>query len=658
MKNLFFATTAFLLMLIGTNSGYAQPERFGKNVEADLEKTVYELAPDAPAVVLFDVGHAEYKYDETEGFQIFFTRHRRVKILDKNAFDMADVKIWYRNGGQFRNQVSSVRAATYNLVDGKVEDEKVRNRDMFTEQVNDEWAVRKFAFPNVKEGSIIEYSYTETITQFTEVPSWYFQEEVPVLWSEYSAAIPEYYKFKRSTQGAVPLQYEEKELYDKIDRYNVEFTTHKYHWIAKNVPAFKEEPFMPAPDEFISQVYFELSTIDFPWETVKNYTQTWSAINKTLLDITSFGGFINQQRAVRDEVAQITGDAEAEMEKLLVTYTYLQNTVNWNGIRDIYATERPKKILENKSGSAADINLLLVLMLREAGIQSNPVILSTTDHGIVNPGNPNISEFNYTIASAVVDDRYILLDATDKYLPAGMLPARCLNGNGRLINETGGMNMSLLNNEKSVKMIMADLTMDTDGNMSGTVSTKYSSLAAASFRKDVNENGFDKYIEDFENSHHNWEVQNFEVENLENIYDDVTQKLTVNISNESETTSDLIFFTPMLMEQIEENPFKAQERSYPIDFVFPREEMVMLKLTLPEGYVVDEVPENMQIALPDNDCVYGFTVSAFGNVVQMTSKMQINRTFHSPENYATLRNFFEQVVSKQAGQIVLKKEAK
>ena len=62
------------------------------------------------------------------------------------------------------------------------------------------------------------------------------------------------------------------------------------------------------------------------------------------------------------------------------------------------------------------------------------------------------------------------------------------------------------------------------------------------------------------------------------------------------------------------------------------------------------------IMLPEGAGKFVYNVQVVGNVISITSMLSINRSLFSQDEYPHLREFFNQVVAKQAEQIVLKKK--
>src|SRR5690606_20421149 len=122
-------------------------------------------------------------------------------------------------------------------------------------------------------------------------------------------------------------------------------------------------------------------------------------------------------------------------EKLEQIFSHIREHMTWNGNSDILCETGVKQAYDSKLGNVADINLMLVSMLREGGFMANPVILSTRSNGYAN--HPSLDLFNYVIAAVETDKGTILLDATSKNAMPGILPTRAINIVGRLIKKEG-----------------------------------------------------------------------------------------------------------------------------------------------------------------------------------------------------------------------------
>lgn len=107
--------------------------------------------------------------------------------------------------------------------------------------------------------------------------------------------------------------------------------------------------------------------------------------------------------------------------------------MKWNENYGIYAYGTLRAAFNKNEGNMAEINLLLVNLLRSAGVEAYPVLFSTRSHGMIKQFYPMYSSFNGVLACARLNGKDILMDATSTFLEPGELPENCMNGNGMKI---------------------------------------------------------------------------------------------------------------------------------------------------------------------------------------------------------------------------------
>ncbi len=99
-------------------------------------------------------------------------------------------------------------------------------------------------------------------------------------------------------------------------------------------------------------------------------------------------------------------------------------------------------------------------MLRNAGLNAEPVVLATRSEEHLDPILPNPSAINYVIGIIKIDDKDYFLDASDKYMPFGILPAECYNGYCRVISKTPAAVDLHSNNLKDKNVTIVSLLPD------------------------------------------------------------------------------------------------------------------------------------------------------------------------------------------------------
>lgn len=667
------------LFLAITIYSFAQkpPIKFGNVSEEEVARKVYAKDSSAAALVIADYGNSKLEYNQTDGgFVINFERVKRIKIFKKEGYEFATHNIQLYHQNTLEEKVSSLKGITYNWENGKMVETKMKNDAVFREKVDDNIDNVRFTLPNVKEGSVIEFSYQTTSEFLFNFQDWEFQASIPTQWSEYRVHIPEYYKYDQYMQGYVPatinetkqepksitisskerlsdgtIGYRSSVSYDKID-YQETYS----RWVTQDVPAFKEEPFMNNYRDYISKINFELVSTQFPNSPIKYYRGTWEALNTEFLNTESFGGVLGGSNVVLNNIVEeITAGTTDAVEKAAKIYDYVKQNVEWDGNYRKFTSDNFKRTLDSKKGNSADINLLVAAMLRKANIVADPVLISTRNHGAVREQFPISSQFNYVITCARIGEKNILLDATDRTLPINLLPERCLNGRGYVISKERQGWMDIATPVRSRTVSTFDMAIEPSGEMTGQVTISHDGYRAQKMRIAYSTKGNDEYVNEVAAARQ-WQINKTTIENLKNLGQLVKETHDVKVSEFAQVAGNIIYLSPMLLGKIAQNPFKLENRVYPVDFGSSFEETHTGRYTLPVGYEVDELPKSRAMALPNGAGRYNFNVSLVGDKIQITSQLIISKPLFSQTEYQNLREFYSQVVSKQAEQIVIKKK--
>ncbi|WP_295123323.1 DUF3857 domain-containing protein [uncultured Chitinophaga sp.] len=303
-----YLTAVFSCMLILQATAQDKLDvKYGKISVEDFQST-YKVDTGASAVVLFDIGSTEFEADRG-WFQLVFKRHRRVKIINKNGYDAANEAISVYVSGASEERLSNLRGATYNLEDNKVVTTQLENKSVFTDKYTKKHSLKKFTMPNVREGSIIEYSYTITSDFLFNLQPWEFQSaDYPTLWSEYKVGIPAWIEYIFLRKGYLlehipnkPVT-TNKSLTFRFDQggggattsesYSVPITTHR--WVYKDVPALKKEDFTTTMDNHLSSIRFQQSALRIPEQPVKPIVSTWPKLYEEYMKAEMAGGSLTE----------------------------------------------------------------------------------------------------------------------------------------------------------------------------------------------------------------------------------------------------------------------------------------------------------------------------------------------------------------------------
>lgn len=611
----------------------------------DLQMVTYDKDTSAVAVILADYGEA--RISPFQG-KMIFEHHKRIKILKAEGTSWADVSIllYHTSGGE--ENISGLKAVTYNLEGGKIVQSKMDNGSVFQEKFNKSYNVKKFTLPNVKVGSVIEFTYKHNSDFVANFPNWQFQYKIPSRYTEYRAFIPDFFVMERYMSGYLAAQSEVKDVPQS------DYTDKRHRWVIENVPAFKPEPYMTSENDYVSKINFALAYINFPGQPTQEIMGSWQKLVNNLISSSAFGKTI-KGNALKKKTEELVANITDPQQKLQVIFDYVKSSLKWNEISDIDAYDL-KDVFEAKTGSSGDINIALASMLDKAGFAVEPILLSTREHGFIRKNIPISRQLNYVVCSIKLNDKRILLDATEKFLPMGILPERCLNGEGMLVNLAASsftwINLEAITKSKTV--VSADLVLTSEGELKGIVNFTRDGYDAHRSRSEFAESE-EEYVKNITRGK-SWEVTKSDFLTMDKTNVPAKEAHEVLITDHATMSGDIIYINPMLGFNIAENPFKIESRTYPVDFGSPFEKIVLAKITIPEGYVLDEAPQNKILALPGGHGKYIYSISVLGNTINLTSSLSVNKALFIQTEYPILREFYTQFVAKQNEQIVLKRK--
>lgn len=662
-----------LLVLIGFGyslSGMAQekpPVKFGKVTPEDFKHTVYSIDSNASAIIIADIGSCEIVGNNKGSFSQVFKRYKRAHILNKNGYDEANVEIFLYKDGEMEVELEGLKAVTYNLENSKVVETKLEKSSIFKDALSKKSSVRKFTFPNIKEGSIIEFEYkVQNDFLFTLTP-WVFQGQYPCLWSEYEVSIPDFYNYVFLTQGYHPYYIKDRKTRQNVfvirdnggtgasQQLDFRATMVDTRMVMKDIPALKEESYTSTLNNHISRVDFQLSETRYPLQQ-RNYMGTWAGLSDRLLKNEYFGANLDKNNGWINDVADpVIAGVTTPLEKARRLFNYVRDNYTCTDHSDIYLESNLRNVVKSRNGSVADINLLLVAILKHEGLQADPVILSTRRHGYTYPIYPILDKFNYVIAKVDVDGKSYFLDASRPGLGFGKLGYECYNGHARIVNAVATPLEFMADSVTERKMTSVFVINDEKGNLAGSFQQTPGYYESNRIRTTVKEKGKEGVFGDFKKAFTGEvEFSDTEIDSLSKYDDPVSIRLKFDMTGEKE---DIIYFNPMFGEGFKDNPFKAAQRFYPVEMPYAIDETFLLRMDVPAGYAVDELPKQMLVKLNENeDGVFEYRISQSGETISMRSRIRIKRTFFSPDEYDMLREFFSHVVKKHAEQIVFKKK--
>lgn len=648
--------TALLCCITGLLMAQDIPEvKYGKVSMEDFQQNYSSIDSSAEAIILYESGDVDFGYGDGY-FKMIYNYHVRYKVLKKSGTDRAIFKIpIYKFNHQKTEMLTRLEGCTYNCENGKVIHTKLTKASIFHENPVDNVYQEKITLPNVKEGSIFELKYEiETPYSVRVNPRvWYFQRDIPVLWSKYTLLIPHEVTYRHLVGGYLRLLVNKEESSVGNLSRGIEGRAQAYTFVMKDAPAFHNEKFITSEKDYISKVSFEVIRASVIGDVVRNFSDTWESVVKLTLKEAVLGEALHQKRFLKDIIQELQPIKDTQ-QKVNAAFEYISKNIKWDKANAILPKTDLGKVFENKKGNAAEINIMLINLLRELGVDANPVILSTRGNGEINELFPMIDQFNFLIAHVTLNGKDLLMDATEPLSRPGMLPERCLNGTGRLINEKASRFVSLAPVQKraSFEMVSANIDLKS-GTITGNVSLSGDGYDAYENRMMIREKGEEGFIKEMKQINSEWQLSNFKIENATRPAEIL--KVSYDFESPDNTSGEIIYLNPMFMSRIEENPFKENKRIYPVDLEIRSDHTYKATVKIPVGYQVAELPESANIMLPENLGKFSYAIAKTGDAISVSSRITMNEYYFTAEEYALLKNFYDEIIKKHAAQVVLKK---
>lgn len=627
----------------------AQQYKFGKVSKEELAETVYELDSSANAAILYKKRSSYFSYIDGN-IKLTTDYHFRIKIYNKEGIDWATEKVYLSTSGGRRESFSGLKAYTYNLVDGKIEETKLDKKEVFKERVHDRMTSVKFTMPNVKDGAVIEYKYKISSPFFYNVDDVIAQYEIPVKKLDVSVALWEYFTFSTRSKGYLQLNIQ------RTKKKNIDFGTNDVLLTVNqsNIPAIIEEAYVNNIDNYKAGLSFEITQLIVPGSIYENYATSWDDVVKNIYKSDSFGGELDRLRFLKDEIEALKLVATTDNQKIVAAMEFVKSKIKWDGYNNKYSYDGFKKSVEEGSGNSADINLLLVAVLRELGIKANPVLVSTRSNGVVL--FPSEDGFNYVAAAVERENGVIVLDATEKYAVPGVLPKRVVNWQGRLVRENGSSTwVSLENIQPSKTATNLNITITEDAEVTGMSRTQYSNYAAMEYRDKNNKVNEADLISSLETQNGDIMIDEFKIQNKQELFKPVIELFTFEGEDLVEQVGNQMMFRPLFFQALTENPFKMDERAYPVDYATPFEVKNTIRITIPEGYEIVSVPETIAVGLQEDLGVFKYVVNHQGNTISVMTMFKMNTAIYPAAQYTYLKEFYSAMVNKSLESVVIKK---
>lgn len=655
-----------LSLCLLTDISSAQNFEYGK-INADdiaLKKTAVDSSANAVMIKEFGASAMRVKslgYSEGAGGKLYidFEYHVKIKIFNKIGFKTANVVIprkIYREDEE--DEIVEISGTTYNYVNGNLERSELDKNNIVDEKVDKLNAVTKFTLPDLTEGCIIEYKYRIHKPYLLKFQGWDFQSDIPKLHSQYIAYIPSIYNYNSSLKGNRKLHSTKTDVYSGCIRiFGQPYDCSRLIYTMKNIPAFVEEEDMSAAENFRSAIRYELSDYyDQRRLGRKNLAKTWKDVDHELAEAEYFGGQMKQSHIFEKLLPEILNNATDSMGKATAVYDYIRKNIRPNGVSGIFGDNNIRKALREHSGNTAEINLALIAALKAAGLDTEALILSTRNNGILTTIYPVLSEFNYVVASVHIGENDYLLDASQPCLPFGLLPFQCMNGKGRIVSlKKASYWFPVKANQKESVIYHLDGELNSAGMMKGVLSIVSNGYAASNRREQITRAAsIEAYVRKLGEEMPALSIVKHKVTNVDSLNNALREEYEIEVKAFDKSAVQTIF-SPFVANSISKNPYNLKERFYPVDLGLAREVRLSASIKLPEEFEIADQPKDMSLVLADNGGKYIFKASPGKNIFAYSEVFQLNKAVYSPDDYLALKEFYSRIIELKKTNVILKK---
>jgi hypothetical protein len=614
-------------------------KKWGKFSDYEINLTSTPLDSAANAVILGEYGSIKVDYGN-----IYIYVYVRKKILNPNGYGEADITLPYYAQDNIE-LISNLKARTINkLPNGKTQTIELDKKELFTIDIDEKWKAKRFTFPAIKEGSIIEYRYTKRSQRYYYLDEWHFQKELPVLHSELEVVFPDVMEYMSFLSG-----------HRLASKYHGK-VTNKFE--LENLPPVKDQQFVYNINNYTEKIRFQLksyiqSQSGSSPEKV-NIIQTWDKLAEEILTDSEHSSFARDHKHFEQLVDQLEILELPKLDRLEKIYDYVTQNFRWNEKNGIYNSQKLKSFVESKSGNSADINLYMINMMKAADIDAYPMVIATRSYGKIIKSYPLLSQFNRLIAFVKLNDQTFVMNAINKYGSYEYPALEDYVEEGFVLKKESSewVDIKIDHNSKSVYLI--NVQFDASGHPTFFVNAQFKGYESVARRTGINRSGLN-YIYNSITNKNIEKIDPPKITNLEQISAPLETAFNYKNIESSMINDQFIYFDPFIFNEFLNNPFNEERMNYPIELPYESDFNLFMSVQIPEGYDVAGLPINEQFKLPGSVATFLYQSSVEADKINLHIKVDFARRT-LPRNYNEyMKEFYDILNEKLNEQIVLKK---
>ncbi len=635
MKKCYLIIPFFLLIFF---NNYSQD--FGEVSDELLKMTSLPEDPEEDAAVIFD----KITIKITNDFYLITKRHVRIKVFTEEGKKQANIelKMWHKDVLDDVEAISiSPDGTEYELDDDNIFTEK-------GELINKV----SFPIPGVEAGSVFDYIYSIRSEYISHLEPWSFQTDIYTKYSEVKVYLPKGFAYKRLSSHLELYNFEER-VEEAFDPDNTRQKLAIFTWFCKDLPGIKDEPYTDNVEDSYAKMRFVLVAYKNDYVDIK-FAQTWDDVAKRIYKI--YDNLMDDDEC-EGIVKEIIQSENNSLNKAKLIYNYVSQKIKTTDHKSLIGDsfKEPSDVLNDKSGSSSEKSMLLINMLRTAGLDAKPVWISTKKNGVVSTDFCDGSQFNRLICLLKDNSKNYFLYPVSFRSPFGCLTPSTDVPIGFLIEEEKGTIITITPQQVVSSIIInTNASISEDKTLKANTVIQYSGYAALDEYDVLVEKDPSDYVKDYLTKHFpEAKLDTFFYVDVDSIVRPLTLNISFSIPNYIEENEDLGYFPVPFFSALKDNPFIKPKRSNPIDFEYASSKTENVKIELPKTYSISQIPNRRKNLITD----LGFNQSyAKGdNYFECSRTIGVGSKRLLVKNYSKIKSFYDEVVSASRDQIVISK---
>ncbi|MBI2682870.1 MAG: DUF3857 and transglutaminase domain-containing protein [Acidobacteriales bacterium] len=621
----------------------------------DASRTALGTYPaDTRAVVLLDENVTTVR----ENGEVITSYRRVVKILSTKGRDFGTASVHYDTETKLSNFKAWSIAADGQQYEVKEKD--ALEITPYSGELYSDNRVKLIKIPAAEPGAIVGFEYEQKQRPYIWQDHWFFQEDVPVKKARYVLLLPggwEYKMYWRNYSEQQPVAMGGSLV-----------------WELNDLPAVKtDEDYRPTLQAVAGRMYVSY----FSTSGVGKQQTSWEGLGSW------YNGLTADRRSPTTElqrkVQDLTAGKSTTLDKIRVLTAFAQRDVRYVAIEIGIGGQQPHRageIFANRYGDCKDKATVLSTMLKEIGIDSYYVIIDS-HRGVVAKDIPTFAMNHAIIAIRMPDSvptdasqlpalfqhetlgRLVIFDPTDDATPFGQLPPHLQDTYALLATPEKGdlIHIPLHVPETSRRQRVATLQLGLDGVLSGELREVRTGFLANRSRQSLiamAANERVKYAERFLSGYlTGFKLKDFQVENLENYEKDLIFSIKFDAPNYAKNMGGMMLVRPRVVGTMVDASFDLKDRKYPVELDGTSAETDEFRITVPPGYMVDELPP--AVAADIAPASYKSNSEFKDNVLTYRREYRVKQVMIPLDKLKELHGFYGMIAGDERSAAVLKR---